>query len=108
MSSFFITCAQGLAPYVIDELSALGIESTSDATGVRFEGGLKEAYQALLWTRCGSRVLLQLKAGSMKDLDDLHRQLSGFPWSTHMSDQSTFVIQVTTKRAQHIHTQYAA
>ncbi|MBS7837053.1 bifunctional 23S rRNA (guanine(2069)-N(7))-methyltransferase RlmK/23S rRNA (guanine(2445)-N(2))-methyltransferase RlmL [Wohlfahrtiimonas chitiniclastica] len=108
MSSFFITCAQGLAPYVIDELAALGIESTSDATGVRFEGGLKEAYQALLWTRCGSRVLLQLKAGSMKDLDDLHRQLSGFPWSTHMSDQSTFVIQVTTKRAQHIHTQYAA
>lgn len=108
MSSFFITCAQGLAPYVIDELATLGIESTSDATGVRFEGGLKEAYQALLWTRCGSRVLLQLKAGSMKDLDDLHRQLSGFPWSTHMSDSHTFVIQVTTKRAQHIHTQYAA
>ena len=108
MSSFFVTCAQGLAPYVIDELAALGIESTSDATGVRFEGGLKEAYQALLWTRCGSRVLLQLKAGSMKDLDDLHLQLSGFPWSTHMSDNHTFVIQVTTKRAQHIHTQYAA
>lgn len=108
MSSFFVTCAQGLAPYVIDELAALGIESTSDATGVRFEGGLKEAYQALLWTRCGSRVLLQLKAGSMKDLDDLHLQLSGFPWSTHMSDSHTFVIQVTTKRAQHIHTQYAA
>ncbi|GAA5102397.1 bifunctional 23S rRNA (guanine(2069)-N(7))-methyltransferase RlmK/23S rRNA (guanine(2445)-N(2))-methyltransferase RlmL [Wohlfahrtiimonas larvae] len=108
MSSFFITCAQGLAPYVIDELAALGIESTSDATGVRFEGGLKEAYQALLWTRCGSRVLLQLKTGSMKDLDDLHLQLSGFPWSTHMSDNHTFVIQVTTKRAQHIHTQYAA
>lgn len=108
MSSFFITCAQGLAPYVIDELATLGIESTSDATGVRFEGGLKEAYQALLWTRCGSRVLLQLKAGSMKDLDDLHLQLSGFPWSTHMSDDQTFVIQVTTKRAQHIHTQYAA
>lgn len=108
MSSFFITCAQGLAPYVIDELAALGIESTSDATGVRFEGGLKEAYQALLWTRCGSRVLLQLKEGNMKDLDDLHLQLSGFPWSTHMSDNHTFVIQVTTKRAQHIHTQYAA
>ena len=108
MSSFFITCAQGLAPYVIDELAALGIESTSDATGVRFEGGLKEAYQALLWTRCGSRVLLQLKTGTMKDLDDLHRQLSGFPWSTHMSDDQTFVIQVTTKRAQHIHTQFAA
>lgn len=108
MSSFFITCAQGLAPYVIDELMALGIESTSDATGVRFEGGLKEAYQALLWTRCGSRVLLQLKDGKMQDLDDLHRELSGFPWSTHMSDRTTFVIQVTTKRAQHIHTQYAA
>lgn len=108
MSSFFITCAQGLAPYVIDELTALGIESSSDATGVRFEGGLKEAYQALLWTRCGSRVLLQLKDGQMKDLDDLHRQLSGFPWSTHMRDDQTFVIQVTTKRAQHIHTQYAA
>lgn len=108
MSSFFITCAQGLAPYVINELTALGIESSSDATGVRFEGGLKEAYQALLWTRCGSRVLLQLKTGQMKDLDDLHRQLSGFPWSTHMTDRHTFVIQVTTKRAQHIHTQYAA
>ncbi len=108
MSTFFITCAQGLAPYVVEELSALSIQSEIDATGVRFEGGLKEAYQALLWTRCGSRVLMQLKTGKMKDLDDLYHQLSGFPWSTHMSDQQTFVIHVTTKRAQHIHTQYAS
>ncbi len=108
MSLFFITCARGLTPYVIRELAELGIEGKQEGSGVAFEGATQDAYKACLWVRCGSRVLLQLKTGTMRDLDDLYAQLSTFPWSSHMSDNNTFATKVTTQKAPKIHTHFAA
>ncbi len=108
MSKFYITCARGLAPYVVSELAELGLESKEEGTGVTFEGSMKDAYNACLWVRCGSRVLLELRSGEFKNLDDLYNQLSLFPWSSHMKESDTFATKVTTRRAPKIHTHFAA
>ena len=65
MSKFYVTCAQGLAPYVKNELNAIGIDAKESGTGVTFSGEFKDAYNACLWIRCGSRVLLELKEGNI-------------------------------------------
>lgn len=108
MSKFYVTCAQGLAPYVKEELLALGVDASEVGTGVTFTGELKDAYNACLWVRCGSRVLLELKEGKFTSLDQLHNELSLFSWSTHMTENSTFSTKVTVRRAGNIHTHFAA
>lgn len=108
MHQFFITAAQGLAPYVIQELESLGIEARQQGSGVAFSGTLKEAYQVNLWSRCASRVLMSLKTGVIEDLDDLYQQLVRFPWSSYMRDDQTFAVQVTTQKAPQLHTHYAS
>lgn len=108
MSKFYVTCAQGLAPYVKEELLALGVDPTETGTGVTFNGDLKDAYNACLWIRCGSRVLLELKEGKYTSLDQLHNELSLFGWSTHMSESNTFSVKVTARHAGNIHTHFAA
>lgn len=108
MSQFYITCADRLAPYVVDELTALGIASRQQGTGVAFEGEMRDAYRAALWVRCGSRLLLQLKEGRFTTLDQLYLELSLFPWSSHMRESDTFATYVTTRRQPKIHTHFAA
>lgn len=108
MAKFYVTCAQGLAPYVKEELVALGIDAVEAGTGVEFQGEIKDAYNACLWTRCGSRLLLELKSGRFESLDQLHKELTLFPWSTHMRETDTFATKVTARRAGNIHTHFAA
>lgn len=108
MSKFYVTCAQGLAPYVKEELLALGVDPKETGTGVTFTGELKDAYNACLWVRCGSRVLLELKEGAYSSLDQLHNELSLFGWSAHMSERDTFSVKVTARHAGNIHTHFAA
>ena len=108
MSKFYVTCAQGLAPYVKDELNAIGIAAQEDGTGVTFTGEFKDAYNACLWVRCGSRVLLELKEGKFTSLDQLHNELALFSWSAHMRETDTFSTKVTARRAGNIHTHFAA
>lgn len=108
MSKFYITCAQGLAPFVKRELLDLGLDAKEEGTGVSFTGEPKDAYRACLWVRCGSRVLLELKAGKFISLDQLHEELSLFSWSTHMKETDTFATKVTTRKAGNIHTHFAA
>ncbi len=107
MNTYYVSCAQGLAPLVLDELKALSIEGKLQATGVTFTGEIREAYQICLWSRCASRVLQQLQTGSFSDCDRLYQQLLSFAWHQHVSATGTFVVEVSTKRAQ-VHTQYAA
>lgn len=108
MSKFYVTCAQGLAPYVRNELLAIGVDATESGTGVTFTGEFKDAYNACLWVRCGSRVLLELKEGKFTSLDQLHNELTLFPWSSHMRETDTFSTKVTIRRAGNIHTHFAA
>lgn len=108
MSKFYVTCAQGLAPYVRNELLAIGVDATESGTGVTFTGEFKDAYNACLWVRCGSRVLLELKEGKFTSLDQLHNELTLFPWSSHMHETDTFSTKVTIRRAGNIHTHFAA
>lgn len=108
MSKFYVTCAQGLAPYVRNELLAIGVDATESGTGVTFTGEFKDAYNACLWVRCGSRVLLELKEGKFTSLDQLHKELTLFPWSSHMRETDTFSTKVTIRRAGNIHTHFAA
>lgn len=108
MSKFYVTCAQGLAPYVKNELNAIGIDAKESGTGVTFSGEFKDAYNACLWIRCGSRVLLELKEGKYTSLDQLYNELSLFSWSAHLRETDTFSTKVTARRAGNIHTHFAA
>ncbi|GBU10019.1 23S rRNA m(2)G2445 and m(7)G2069 methyltransferases [Gammaproteobacteria bacterium] len=93
---------------MVDELKPFGIEGKMSATGVSFEGEIKDAYQACLWSRCASKVFLVLKSGKFKDLDKLHFELQSFPWSAHLGLEQTFLISVTATKNPHLNTHFAA
>ena len=55
------TAPRGLADLAAAELRALGAHELSERTaGVRFAGELRIGYEACLWSRVASRVLLEV------------------------------------------------
>ena len=60
-SKFVVTCSHGFEPYLNKELSRLNIQKLKSGNGsVQFTGTLANAYEAMLWSRLGSRVLMEI------------------------------------------------
>lgn len=81
------SCAQGLAPLLVDELLALGATEVAEGGGgVYFHGPTAIMYRTCLWSRLASRVYLPLDEGDACDADNLHALLYEIPWHTLIAD----------------------
>ncbi len=106
---FFATAALGLEPLLAAELIALGAaEVQEERAGVRFAGDLKIAYQACLWSRLASRVLLPLASFAAPDTEALYAGALTIDWSEQLAVTGTFAVDCALNRSQITHSQYAA
>jgi 23S rRNA (guanine2445-N2)-methyltransferase / 23S rRNA (guanine2069-N7)-methyltransferase len=73
MTDFFATAPRGLEDLLALELRELGLDGVRPTRGgVSFQGDLKAAYTACLWSRIANRVLLPLASFSAGDDDALY------------------------------------
>ncbi len=106
---FFATAALGFEPLLATELEVLGaVEVKQERAGVRFSGGLEIAYNACLWSRLASRVLLPLASFEALDPDQLYTEVLKIDWSEHLTTVNTFAVDCTLVSSKISHSKYAA
>ena len=95
---------------IVDEVKALGGEYISSSPGVvLWRGDLETGYRSCLWSRCASRIFLQIDSFTLRDGDDLYERCLAIDWLHHLDLETTFAIDCTlTNSAAIKHSNYAA
>ena len=80
-SKIVITCKNRLAPYVAQEVEALGFKlERTFLTGVEVHGTMNDCIRLNLNLRCASQVLYSLKQFRANSPDEVYQILVGYPW----------------------------
>lgn len=80
-----ITCPKGIAPFLQQEITALGFPVLREETaGVETQGDLSDCLRLNLFIRTGHRVLFLLKDFQAFTADDLYREVSEIPWEDYI------------------------
>lgn len=80
-SRIIVTCSNRLAPYLQQEIAALGYKSVRIfKTGVELYGSLQDCIRLNLNLRCASQVLFSLKEFRAADASTLYNALVSYPW----------------------------
>ncbi|MCC5865129.1 MAG: bifunctional 23S rRNA (guanine(2069)-N(7))-methyltransferase RlmK/23S rRNA (guanine(2445)-N(2))-methyltransferase RlmL [Wenzhouxiangella sp.] len=109
MSEYFATAARGLEDLLALELTELGLGNVRPTRGgVSFEGELKDAYRACLWSRVANRVLLPLARFEAADDDALHAGASTIAWQDHLNLEATLAVDFTGIKAVITHSRFAS
>ena len=115
LSTYWVTCADGLEILLEEELHGLGIQEVERFPGrLIFQGNLEQAYRICMWSRLASRVLLPIHTHELErhhDVRDVAEELYegalNFDWSLIFAPQSTFAIRLHTEREIKVNTQFA-
>jgi 23S rRNA (guanine2445-N2)-methyltransferase / 23S rRNA (guanine2069-N7)-methyltransferase len=87
------TCPKGMEQLLSDELLALGAtEVKQTVAAVHFQGELKKAYKACLWSRIANRVLMPLASFRLDTVEDLYENAVEIPWEDHLLAQNSIAI----------------
>jgi 23S rRNA (guanine2445-N2)-methyltransferase / 23S rRNA (guanine2069-N7)-methyltransferase len=106
---FAVTCPRYLEELLQQELQDLGIEAPRQTIGaVTFEGSLAQAYRVCLWTRLGSRVLLQLFKGRAESRDDIYKACVSVDWLQHLSAEQTLAVDFIGRSQEIRNSQFGA
>ncbi|MFL9483988.1 class I SAM-dependent RNA methyltransferase [Chitinophagaceae bacterium LWZ2-11] len=88
-----ITCNKRIAPYLEQEVAALGFTvDETFVTGVRLTGTINDCIKLNLNLRCASQVLYSLKQFEARDADAIYSNLFTYPWETILPDKGYFSI----------------
>ncbi|ACS85446.1 bifunctional 23S rRNA (guanine(2069)-N(7))-methyltransferase RlmK/23S rRNA (guanine(2445)-N(2))-methyltransferase RlmL [Musicola paradisiaca] len=109
MNSLFASTARGLEELLKSELEALGAQDcTVVQGGVHFQGDDRLLYQALMWSRLASRILLPLKEFKVYSDLDLYLGVQSVDWPTVFDVRSTFAVSFTGTNEDIRNSQYGA
>jgi 23S rRNA (guanine2445-N2)-methyltransferase / 23S rRNA (guanine2069-N7)-methyltransferase len=109
MRDFFASCPKGLEYLLVDELKALGASDVHEAlAGVYFRGELEAGYQACLWSRLASRILMPVAEFAVEDGDALYAGALDIDWSKHLGVEASFAVDAVGASKGITHSQYAA
>jgi len=88
-----ITCHKRLAPYLEQEVRALGFEvEETFVTGVRLNASINECIRLNLNLRCASQVLYSLRSFTADNPDDIYRNLKNYAWEKLLQEDGYFSI----------------
>ncbi|MCP3851519.1 MAG: bifunctional 23S rRNA (guanine(2069)-N(7))-methyltransferase RlmK/23S rRNA (guanine(2445)-N(2))-methyltransferase RlmL [Gammaproteobacteria bacterium] len=106
---FIATCGSGLETLVENEIISFGGREVIATPGaVSWSGTLQSAYRACLWSRCASRILLELRRFDAPDTDSLYDNAMKVLWDEHFHQRSTFAVSTTLVNAKITHSQFAS
>ncbi len=100
----FAVAAPGLEPIVARELVALGISPGKiEVGGVPFTGGRADAYQANLWLRSASRVVVRIAEFEARAFHELERLSRKVPWEEFIQPRGSVRFRVTCRKSRLYH-----
>ncbi|MBL7858715.1 MAG: class I SAM-dependent RNA methyltransferase [Cyclobacteriaceae bacterium] len=92
-SRIVITCNKRLAPYLEQEVVALGLKpDRTFSTGVELQGTLNECILLNLNLRCASQVHYSLKIFKANHPDEVYRALESYPWENLLASDGYFSV----------------
>ncbi len=106
---FTATCGAGLESLLEKEIQEFGGQDITTMPGaVSWQGTLETGYRACLWSRFGSRILLELARFPAPDPDTLYNEAGKIDWDAHFSPDTSFAVYCTLTDAELSHSKYAA
>ncbi|MEK6686374.1 MAG: bifunctional 23S rRNA (guanine(2069)-N(7))-methyltransferase RlmK/23S rRNA (guanine(2445)-N(2))-methyltransferase RlmL [Pseudomonadota bacterium] len=94
----FATTPKAMEGILANEIQALGGTNVQQKmAGVAFQGDLAMAYQACLWLRTASRVLLLLGSFEVKSQQDLYDGVQRIDWSEHLNADDSLAVSFSSK-----------
>jgi putative N6-adenine-specific DNA methylase len=99
----FAIAAPGCEAACLAELEALGIQGVAELGGVSFAGDLGVLYQANLWLRSASRILVRFGQLQAKSFPELYQKCVRLPWGRYIRPQTALVVRVTSRKSRLMH-----
>ena len=85
-NTILVTCSKGIAPFLREEITALGLPVASELTaGIETKGTLEDAMRINLTVRTGQRVLYHLRSFRARTPDDLYKEMIEIPWEKYFA-----------------------
>ncbi len=100
---FFAVSAPGLEGVVERELAELGVAPQVESGGVAWEGDLRSLYQANLWLRAASRVLVRVATFRARSFIELERHLRRIEWGEFTSAGVSTSFRVSSRKSRLYH-----
>src|SRR3954469_12111618 len=97
---FFASTAPGLESIVAGELKTLGVRGRQEIGGVAFGGDLDRLYEANLWLRTASRVVVRLGRFHASTFYELERRAKKIPWQNFLPATATVDLRVTCHKSR--------
>src|SRR5690606_6220616 len=88
-----ITCKDRFAPYLEQEVKALGFRSVRVfRTRVELEASLNDCIFLNLHLRTASHVLFEIKSFYLRHADDIYRRVKALPWEDYFTNTTYFSV----------------
>ena len=99
---FFAATAANINEIAADEAREAGATDVRAVPGgVEFSGSLETAYRFALWSRCASRLLLQLgRAEGVETGDQLYHRAMQVSWFENIRLEQSFAVQATVRNTR--------
>ena len=104
----FATTAPGLESIAAGELKSLGVKGRQEVGGVGIGGDLDRIYQANLWLRTVSRVLVRLGEFHASTFYELVRKSKKMPWGDFLPETGSVEVRVTCRKSKLYHSDAVA
>jgi putative N6-adenine-specific DNA methylase len=105
---FFASTAPGLESIAAGELKALGVRGRQEIGGVAFNGDLDRLYEANLWLRTASRVVVRLGRFHASTFYELERRAKKLPWEEFLPPSGRVQLRVTCRKSKLYHSDAVA
>ena len=104
----FASTAPDLESIAAGELKTLGIRGRQEVGGVAFGGDLDRIYQANLWLRTASRVVVRLGRFHANTFYELERRSRKIPWADFLPATGPVALRVTCRKSRLYHSDAVA
>jgi putative N6-adenine-specific DNA methylase len=104
----FASTAPGLESIAAGELKSLGLRGRQEIGGVAFGGDLQRLYEANLWLRTASRVVVRLGQFHASTFYELERRAKKLPWNEFLPASGPVRLRVTCRKSRLYHSDAVA
>lgn len=99
----FASTAPGLESIAAGELKILGVRGRQEIGGVAFGGDIDRLYEANLWLRTASRVVVRLGRFHASTFYELERRAKKLPWEEFLPASGQVRLRVTCRKSRLYH-----
>ena len=104
----FASTAPGIESIAAGELKSLGARGQQEIGGVAFAGDLDRLYEANLWLRTASRVVVRLGQFHASTFYELERRARKLPWTDFLPANGPVRLRVTCRKSKLYHSDAVA